>query len=203
MGDLTNLPTPGSDSGTWGDELNTALTELDTKKASAAEVYDKDTADGRFIRTVNGVGPDIDGDVAVAGGDGGGGTFSGIPLDGSVTDAKIAAGGLSASKITGTAIINSDARLSDTRVPKPHKASHATGGTDVLIPSDIGAMSTAARGVANGVAPLDINAVVPAGNLPTMVRPGGTGASFRIWVQPTAPSAGDGAADGHVWIQTA
>lgn len=38
-------------------------------------------------------------------------------LDGTVTDAKIVAGGLSPSKITGTAVITTDARLSDARVP--------------------------------------------------------------------------------------
>jgi hypothetical protein len=39
------------------------------------------------------------------------------PLDGSVTDAKIVAGGLATSAITGTAVITSDSRLSDTRTP--------------------------------------------------------------------------------------
>ena len=40
------------------------------------------------------------------------------PTDGTVTDAKITAGGLSPSKITGTAVITSDSRLSDVRQPK-------------------------------------------------------------------------------------
>jgi hypothetical protein len=39
------------------------------------------------------------------------------PTDGTVTDAKIVAGGLTTSAITGTAVITTDARLSDTRTP--------------------------------------------------------------------------------------
>lgn len=39
------------------------------------------------------------------------------PTDGSVTDAKIVAGGLATSAITGTAVVTGDARLSDVRTP--------------------------------------------------------------------------------------
>lgn len=39
------------------------------------------------------------------------------PVDGSVTDAKITGGGLSPSKITGTAVVTADTRLSDARTP--------------------------------------------------------------------------------------
>ena len=46
---ISNLPTPGSDNNTWGDELNTALTELDTGAAKAGDVYTKTDADNRFI----------------------------------------------------------------------------------------------------------------------------------------------------------
>lgn len=51
------------------------------------------------------------------------------PLDGSVTDAKIAST-LSPSKITGTAVITTDSRLSDSRTPTAHAASHASAGSD-------------------------------------------------------------------------
>ena len=47
--------------------------------------------------------------------------------------------GISPSAITGTAVITTDARLSDARTPTAHKTSHSTGGTDSLVASDIGA----------------------------------------------------------------
>jgi len=47
--------------------------------------------------------------------------------------------GISPSAITGTAVITTDARLSDARTPTAHKTSHSTGGTDALVASDIGA----------------------------------------------------------------
>ena len=39
----------------------------------------------------------------------------------------------------GTACQGNDVRLADARTPKPHKATHQTGGTDALTPADIGA----------------------------------------------------------------
>ena len=49
------------------------------------------------------------------------------PTDSSVTDAKITAGGLSPSKITGTAVITSDSRLSDARTPTGSAGGVLTG----------------------------------------------------------------------------
>ena len=68
-----------------------------------------------------------------------GDTGSGGIADGYITDIKIsAAAAIDPTKIAGTAVITSDARLSNARTPTAHKSTHAIGGTDVLTPTDIG-----------------------------------------------------------------
>lgn len=54
------------------------------------------------------------------------------PTDGTVTDAKITAGGLSPTSITGTAVVTNDSRLSDARTPLAHAASHGVGQSDAI-----------------------------------------------------------------------
>jgi hypothetical protein len=67
------------------------------------------------------------------------GTTANLPLK-TGTNGLVEAG--SFSNVAGSFCAGDDARLSDARTPSStlaHKASHATGGTDALAPSDIGA----------------------------------------------------------------
>lgn len=62
---LSNKPTVGGDNNTWGQELNDALDELNNTKVENGTVYLKAETDARYLRTVNGNGPDADGNVTV------------------------------------------------------------------------------------------------------------------------------------------
>jgi hypothetical protein len=64
-------------------------------------------------------------------------TVTAVPNDASVTDAKIVSGGLSPSKITGTAIVEGDGRLTNTRTPTAGTVVDASIVSGGLSPSKI------------------------------------------------------------------
>jgi len=57
--------------------------------------------------------------------------YSKLALTGAIVDADLA-GSIAPAKITGTAVVTADSRLSDARTPTAHASTHIPGGTDVL-----------------------------------------------------------------------
>lgn len=57
--------------------------------------------------------------------------YSKLALTGAILNADLA-GSIDPSKITGTAVVTADSRLSDARTPTAHASTHIPGGTDVL-----------------------------------------------------------------------
>jgi hypothetical protein len=56
--------------------------------------------------------------------------------------AQIGSGTLDAARLPASAVLTSDARLSDSRSPTSHSSSHASGGSDAITPASIGAVAT-------------------------------------------------------------
>lgn len=74
------------------------------------------------------------------------------PTNETVTDVKIASGGLSPSKITGTAVITSDSRLSDTRIPTDNSVTAAKIVDGAIMDAEINASAAIAKTKISGTA---------------------------------------------------
>jgi hypothetical protein len=91
------------------------------------------------------------------------GSTSGLPII-TTTSGVLTTGAFGTT--AGSFCQGSDARLSDARTPTTHKSTHATGGSDALTPSDIGALASGQTVVcATGSAAAC--GVAPAGDLNT------------------------------------
>lgn len=96
------------------------------------------------------------------------------PAGPATTDASLlTAGTLNEARLPGSVVLTTDSRLTDARTPTAHKASHSTGGSDAIAPSDIGAANAthphAASDINSGTLSIDR---IPTGTTSTTVAAG-------------------------------
>ena len=107
-------------------------------------------------------------------------------------------GSIAPSKVTGTAVITSDSRLSDARTPTSHAATHVPGGSDVLDYSKIIGYGTALPTFSSTLHPAGVLwAVNTVGEPYALYRSDGSsflkvGGGGSITVSDTAPTASAG-----------
>lgn len=109
------------------------------------------------------------------------------------TAADIASGTLSDSLLSSNVVLTTDSRLTNSRSPTAHASSHATGGSDAITASSIGAAASShthdAAGIVSGtLADSLLSANVPL--LPGMMLPWGqpSGTVDTVWRNMQTPS---------------
>ncbi|HHT9120341.1 MAG TPA: hypothetical protein ACFYD3_07350, partial [Candidatus Hypogeohydataceae bacterium YC41] len=101
--------------------------------------------------------------------------YAGLDVSGKLAGSQIPYG-----NTAGTACQGNDARLSDARTPTAHKTTHASGGSDPVTPSDIGAEAIANKNAANGYAGLDASSKIALAQLSAHKSTHATGGSDAL-----------------------
>ena len=129
--------------------------------------------------------------------------YSKLALTGAILNADLA-GSIDPTKITGTAVITSDSRLTDARTPTAHASTHIPGGTDVLDYSKIVGYGTALPTFSASLHPVGVLfAVNTVGEPYALYRSDGSaflkvGGGGGITVSDTAPAG----VAGNLWYDS-